>query len=110
MRVIFPYFIMTCKSEVLGAMLALCIKTINAFPDDFYCASGFYEKSKAGTAFYKIIMLCRQCSSDCTLGKKPFSAQCCRIFDLLTWSYDSYPWRYVLSASCTIEVINRWFV
>lgn len=36
--------------------------------------------------------------------------QCCRIFDLLTWSYDSYPWRYVLSASCTIEVINRWFV
>lgn len=47
----FPYFIMTCKSEVLGTMLALCIKTINAFPGDFYCASGFYEKSKAGTAF-----------------------------------------------------------
>lgn len=32
-------------------MLVLCIKTINAFPDDFYCASGFYEKSKAATAF-----------------------------------------------------------
>lgn len=45
------YFIMTCKSEVLGMMLALCIKTINAFPDDFYCAVGFYEKLQAATAF-----------------------------------------------------------
>lgn len=51
MRVIFPYFIMTYKSKVLGTMLALCIKTINAFPDDFYCASGFYEKSNAAKAF-----------------------------------------------------------